>query len=257
MTDISASMTTCKTLIDALLARTATPDWLDWLPLLQTAADAPVAYLTAFQELSLEQQFQLIECLRLPGSGPLADGLLILLASRAEEIEDQQVRLYLLEDAQDAWERHRQRLETLQAHLEPLTEAVTEARQRLEESFEQAQEIIRLEQALAQLQARETEAQAQRSRIDTLRQHLAGWRDILEAGPAEESRLREEQDRLRQAVAEQERRLQEQRDALADQRRQLEALEAASRQAGLDAVTDKVREVYALLPADLADRSFG
>jgi chromosome segregation ATPase len=331
----------CQELADSLLQRRDPIDWLDWLPLLQNAVTAPPSWIAAFRALSLEQQFELAERLRLPAAGPLADALLVILARYADEIEDDQVRLYILEDAEAVHQRRTQQLQSLQHQMTPLAEQVTGTQQRLAKGFEIAQEITRLEQALAEMRIKESEQDERFTRVHALerellhletrkrflsyyneaeRQHdlqalhtevttqqdrkaelerriaeAVSERDAarrtadklaeelrtaqdemasdrtkvasateeqaalaaeLEQRRAEEAQLRTECAQLTQAIAQQQQHLQERREALVQERDRLDELQSASERAGLTELENKVREVYALLPEDLADQAF-
>lgn len=331
----------CETLAQGFLQRRGAIDWLEWLPLAQVAAEAPLCWAAAFNQLALEQQFSLMDLLRLPAAGPLADSLLILLATYASEIADEQVRQYVLEDAQSAHERHGARLQALQSQLQPLTEQVGRARQRLQNDFDMAREIERLEQALAEMRGQENEQDERFARVHELERELlrlethrrilahydeAERRGYLEQLRAEvtaqkerkaeleqgiaaaiaerdtrqremdtarqqldavgrevgtgleqatqlhqelarladelarqrnlEQRLRQEREQLRLQTVQQEQEERELRVRLQAECSRLQQLRETSQRAGMAELEQKVREVYALLPADLADQSF-
>lgn len=311
--------------------------WLDWLPLARLVAEMPEHWPEALNRLELRDQFTLVELLRAPDAGPLADALLLLLAESANEIRDEQVRQHILEDAVPAREHQISALETVR---EQLNEKVQHNRQRLQEDFDLAAEIVRLERELADIRRQEhdlderfaqvhaleqeilrlktrlrilqhydleqrqaelarlqEEVEALQKRKDALEQAIAkaiGQRDrLLQEVQAMENecRIREQElqatqarvaelkqqlqnleGRLRAAADEQIRLQNSQQDiqaqirqmeddnrrreaALKAERKKLQELQEATRRSGMAELECKVREVYALLPDDLADQA--
>lgn len=330
----------CRALALGFLQRRNPIEWLEWLPLAQIAAEAPAAWVGAFDRLSLEQQFTLLELLRQPASGPLADSLAILLATYVGEIGDEQVRQYALDDAQAAHERQDARLRELQNRWQPLIAQEEQARQRLQQGFDMAVEIQRLEAVLADLRRQENDQDERFARVhelerdclrlethrrilahydeDERRRHLDGLRAEvnarqerkaeleqaiavamgerdgrqreveglqrqldaiareLETGRSQWLQLQQDMSRGADELARQQelsRRLGQEREQLRSQTTQLEQqvralqtslqaerdrlreLQASSQRAGMAELERKVREVYALLPDDLADRA--
>ena len=71
-----------------------------------------------------------------------------------------------------------------------------------------------------------------------------------------EQRLLQEREQLRGQTMQQEQQERELRASLQAEQSRLRQLREASERAGMTELEQKVRELYALLPADLADQSF-
>lgn len=335
-----AQVPVSPTLLDMivqLIRRRGPIPWLDWLPLAAIATENPESLTAALNRLSLEDQFDLITLLRKSDAGPLADALLIVLAERAGEITDLQMRQFILEDAVRARDRQALALETIRERLATRVDGV---RNRLQDGFDLAGEIIRLERELAEIRSKEEDQDERFARVHELEMEIVRLetRQRLLAHYDEEARkryrdklkdeiqdLQKRKDKLEESIAQVigernniqekvqkcERKLQENqldlnaaRDRLAQlerkveqmqkdlddvrneetnlqnqkenidrqirqlqqnndvlkstlksERKKLQELEAAAQRAGMAELERKVREVYALLPDDLADQA--
>ena len=255
MTGIPVNLT-LRDLVSSYLRRQEPIPWLDWLPLAEIAADTPERLAAAFNELALKQQFDLVGLLRMPDAGPLADAIVIALARYAAEIQDDQVRQFILEDASQSRAHQASVLEKIR---EQLAAQVTAARNRLQADFDLAQEIVRLEQELAEIRQREYDQDERFARVHELeheiltlevrRRKLAEYdeakrRHYLEALQAEVEALQQRKTALEEAIAaaigEREKRLKEVQGRESElQTKQSELRDAQSR---LDALEQQVRE---------------
>lgn len=159
-------------LINSYFRRSDQIGWLDWLPLAEIAAESPEKWVAAFNTLSVEKQYDYLDLLRDSHAGPLADTLLAILAQSALEISDEQVRDFILEDAQKAHDRTAQRLQVLAERVLPLKEQVAWAEERLTKGFDLGQEITRLEAKLAELRARECGSDEEFARVHALEREI-------------------------------------------------------------------------------------
>ncbi|GIV64042.1 MAG: hypothetical protein KatS3mg045_1381 [Bellilinea sp.] len=143
---------TFRDLVISYLRRRGEIPWLDWLPLAQVASETPERWVAAFNQLSLEDQFDLVGFLRMPQAGPLAGALLLVLAHHADEIKDEQVRQFILEDAVEMRAHQASALQVIRTQL---ATQVAAAQERLQPAFDLADEIIRLEKELADIRRQE------------------------------------------------------------------------------------------------------
>lgn len=328
---------TLRDVVIGLIHRRGPIPWLDWLPLAQTASEDPEALTTVFNQLSLEDQFDLINLLRRPDAGPLADALLIVLAGRAGEIADLQVRQFILEDAIQARDHQASALQMIR---ERLITRVESAKSRLQPDFDLAEEIISLERELAEIRSKEEDQderfarvhelemeilrletrqrllahydekarkrdrdklkaevealQAQKAELEeaiarvigqrngaleevqkrerelhknqrdlqTARERLAQLehqareaQESLKAVLAEQANLQNQQQEIARQIRQLEQDNKSRRNSLEGERKKLKELEIAAQRAGMVELEHKVREVYALLPDDLADQA--
>jgi chromosome segregation ATPase len=154
------------------LSRRSPVAWIEWLPLAEVALDDPEAWVRAFCALQLEQQYDLVDLLRADDAGPLADTLLVLLAPRAGDIADEQVRLNVLSDALVAQGRRGARLRALEEQAEALRAQLDHGRDRLREGFDRAREVAALEEELARVRLREAEQDGDFAQIRELEREL-------------------------------------------------------------------------------------
>jgi len=184
---------TLSDLVSSYLRRQEPIPWLDWLPLAKIAAETPKQLAAAFNKLSLDQQFDLINLLRMPDAGPLADAIVIALARYAAEIQDDQVRQFILKDASQSRAHQASVLEKIR---EQLAAQVTAARNRLQANFDLAQEIVRLEQELAEIRQREHDQDERFARVHELEQEIltleVRWRNLAEYDEAKRRHYLEE-----------------------------------------------------------------
>ena len=247
---------TLRDLVSSFLRRREPIPWLDWLPVAEIAADTPERLVAAFNELSLEQQFKLINLLRMPDAGPLADAILIALARYEAEIQDEQVRQFVLKDASQSRAHQASVLEKIR---EQLAAQVAAARNRLQADFDLAKEIVRLEQELAEIRQREYdqderfarvhELELEILRLETRRRILTHYdeaerRRYHEALQAEVEALQQRKTALEEAIAaaigEREKRLKEVQGRESELQTKQSELQAV--QSRLDALEQQVRE---------------
>jgi len=252
---------TLRDLVSSFLRRREPIPWLDWLPLAEVGADTPERLVAAFNELSLEQQFDLVGLLRKPDAGPLADAILIALARYAAEIQDDQVRQFVLEDASQSRAHQAAALEKIR---EQLSAQVAAARDRLQADFDLAQEIVRLENELADIRQREHnqderfarvhELELEILRLETRRRILSHYdeaerRRYREELQAEVEALQQRKMALEEAIAaaigERDKRLKDVRAK--EQELQTRQAELQAAQSRLAALEQQVREAEAHL----------
>lgn len=173
MTNSAITIEGLTNLINSYLKRSKHINWLEWLPLTEVVAETPERWVEAFNQLSEEKQYDFIDLLRDEQSGCLADGLLIVLAAHAYEISDEQVRQFVLEDAEHARSRHISRIQVIRDRMEPMSLQLAGAKERLQEGFDLTQEITNLEHQLAETRARENKQDEKFAQIHALE------RDIL------------------------------------------------------------------------------
>lgn len=142
-------------LVQAVLRRGETGAWGDWIPLSVAAAQTPESWIETFLRLRLEQQFDILNLLADSAAGPLADALLLLLAAHANRFGDDQVRQNTLDYASAAYERRILQLDWLKDQLQTLTAGLEHARQRMQEGFDIALEITRLQKELTEIQSKD------------------------------------------------------------------------------------------------------
>lgn len=207
-----------------LAARHHPPEWLDWLPLAQAAADAPAQWVATFNRLDLQDQFRLLSGMFSPQGGVAAQALLLLLARHADQIEDDQARQIVLAGAAEA---HEAQSRTLQALRETLKRYLPEAERRLSQDFDLAQDILRMQGELAHLREQEHARDLRSRNLHALEQEildLAARQRILEAYDSETRTRR--RDELRAGVERLEQRRRELEMSLAELRAQYDALAA-------------------------------
>ncbi len=168
-----------RDLMISFLRRREPIPWLDWLPLAEIAADTPEQLAPTLNTIDLDEQFDLVNLLRMSDAGPLAHAVIITLAQYAGEIKDVQVRQYILMDTVDSWDRTASTLNKIHKRL---SERVIADRQRLQEDFDLACEITRLERELADIRAKEHDQDERFARVHQLEleiQRLETRRRIL------------------------------------------------------------------------------
>jgi chromosome segregation ATPase len=138
------------------LKRSGRISWIDWLPLAEVAAESPENWAEAFNQLKDEQQYELLDILRDTTSGPLAETLMFILAAFPLLISDEQVRQFALEFSEQAHQHRVERIERMRDRLLPLNDQLRISRERINEGFDLAIEIQRLEQELTGIRCRET-----------------------------------------------------------------------------------------------------
>ena len=212
--DISPDL---MSLVKSYLKRRGQICWIEWLPLSEIAIDDPEKWITAFNALgSTDIRGDMLELLQKPDSGPLADALLILLAKHALQIEDEQIREFVVEDVSQAVQRTADRIMALKIACEPLAEQVAWIGERLRSGFDIAQELTRLEAHLAELRAEEHRKAEEYDqihalereiiRLETYRKTFAGY-DLTERSTfrdelqTETDRLREQKEVLQRTIA--------------------------------------------------------
>lgn len=155
-------------LLNSLAAAPTPTTWDSWLPLAGLAMADPQDWVVAFQTLRTEEQYQVLELLRREDAGPFADALLTITARYASEIEDSQVRDYLLTDAMAASER---RVELMAEQRDRLVQLAGEMEHRQSAEFDLAEEMGRVERTLSGLRLAEIDTEYERVH--------AGEREIL------------------------------------------------------------------------------
>jgi DNA repair exonuclease SbcCD ATPase subunit len=222
-----------RDLMISFLSRRQPIPWLDWLPLAEIAVDTPEQLAPTLNTIELDKQFDLVNLLRMPDAGPLAHTIIITLAQYAGEIEDVQVRQYILMDTVDSWDCT---ASTLNKIHERLSERVIAKRKCLQKGFELAREITCLERELADIRAKEHDQderfarvhqlELEIQRLETRRRILTSYneterRHYLETLQAEIIPLQQRKTELEQAIADamsnmrtMERTLQEKRNEL-------------------------------------------
>ena len=212
--DISPEL---MSLVKSFLKRKGKINWIDWLPLAEIGVNSPEQWIAAFNALdSTSTRDELLQLLGQPGSGPLADALLILLAQYALQINDEQIRDFVVEDVSQAIERTSDRVKALENECEPLKAQADWMADRLKQGFDLAAEIIRLESRLAELRAEEHSKAEEYDRIhalereiirlETFRRSFAGY-DMAERNrykeelEAETTDLRKRKETMQQVIA--------------------------------------------------------
>jgi chromosome segregation ATPase len=155
-------------LVRSLIIRPDAIDWLEWLPVATVAAANPERWIAAFRSLSTEDQYELLDLLRNPEAGPLADALLSLLATHASQISDEQIRQIILEEAVSAGQRQAQRMAFVRQRVATLSATVASMQARMTDDFDRGAEAMRLEQELAQLRSREYEQDERFSHVHAI-----------------------------------------------------------------------------------------
>lgn len=200
-----------ESLLQSMLNSSTAVEWDDWLPLAGLAFANPTDWIVSVQSLTADQQYKLLEYLRREDSGPFADALLILTARNAQEIEDSQVRDYLLADASDAADR---RVALMSEQRQRVQQLVGTMDARQSEQFDIAEEMGRLERRLNELRRDEIDTEYERVhalereilRLETLQGSLMTYdgaaRAAVRDGLAQETEvLKQQRDRLEQEVA--------------------------------------------------------
>lgn len=259
-----------RTAIDALLQAltrpAAQPGWDDWIPLVALALANQVEWVTAVQTLRDEDQYELLNALR-STPGPFADALVLLTARHAQEIEDPQVRDFLLTDAVEAGDR---RLALMVEHRDMLQQLVGQLTDRQAEHYNLAQEVAELERKLSELRAADIDTERERihtlerevTRLETFRRSLerynAAEREAYRADLDRETQtLVKERERVEQGVARAlaerdtaQRMAAEATDQLTTQQSELESLRAETA-----AITQRIAGSTAELHRLRADRN--
>jgi chromosome segregation ATPase len=264
--------------------------WLDWLPLAQLAAEQTEQLTDAFNRLDNDAKNDLLERLTKPDAGPLAGAILVALSNHADQIENLEVRRFVLEHAVSSYACQADALNRIKTRL-------TAAQDRLREDFDLAVEIAGLEKELAKLRKEDLdqrlaalhrlyreviklemrrqslksyEMHGLEQRIEALKRELAQleqqreqWRNQqakLQAQLEQEKREFEGQrSQLEDQLERERRKFEEQRKQLEDQltqeRKELEELRQSANRWGREELKQKIEEIYNLLPKDRADES--
>lgn len=258
--------TAIDTLLQALVRPAAQPGWDDWIPLVALALTNQVEWVTAVQTLRDEDQYELLNALR-STPGPFADALVLLTARHAQEIEDPQVRDFLLTDAVEAGDR---RLALMVEHRDMLQQLVGQLAARQTEHYDLAQEVAELERKLSELRAADIDTERERvhtlerevTRLETFRRSLerynAAEREAYRADLDHETQtLVRERERVEQDVARAlaerdtaQRMAAEATDQLTAQQSELESLRAKTA-----AITQRIADSTAELHQLRADRN--
>ena len=130
--------------------------WEDWLPVAAHAGREPEQFLATFTSVDADTQLRLLDLLKADGGEPFSDVVVAALARRSDSVPDQQVRDYILDDAQEAAER---RLTLIYGQRAALTELVGGVSARQEAGFDAAAAIVALEKELLRLQQAEGDDQ--------------------------------------------------------------------------------------------------
>ncbi|RJX18191.1 MAG: hypothetical protein C4575_11100 [Desulforudis sp.] len=146
--------------------------WLDWLPLAELALANPAEWVVSFNRLDNDGRNGIISLLRDPHAGTLADSLLVALATCASEIENDQWREYVLEDAVAAHERNADRLTSLRVQAELVARQIAGAEARLLPGFDAAAEISALEKRLTLIRQEEDRLNEQFHEIHRLEREI-------------------------------------------------------------------------------------
>lgn len=202
--------TAMDTLLRAFVRPTVQPAWDDWIPLVALALTNQVEWVTAVQTLRDEEQYELLTALR-STPGPFADALTLLTARYAQEIEDPQVRDFLLTDAVEAGDR---RLALMAEHRDMLQHLVGQLEARQTEEYDLAHEVAELERKLSELRAADIDTERERvhdlerevTRLETFRRGLerynAAEREAYRDDLARQAQtLATERERVEQGVA--------------------------------------------------------
>lgn len=309
-------------LVAALLRQPAAANWESWLVVLSQAVEDERAWTDTINRLSLDDQFSLVETLK-RDEDIFADALQILTARNAEQIEDEQVREYLLADAVCTTTR---RINWLRAYAEQITHLLGNADARREPGLDEVAEVAQLDARLFELHRANIEnrfGEMQRldrdiNRLETFQDALATYdaaeraahRDQLVAetgtlaeakkyiedgiatSTAERIRLQQQNraaqlnlDRIRLEIPDLTNANQQLRDGAAELDAEITRLrdahtrlssEKSAREEQIHAeearirelqdspsaqhsqqILDKVHEIYALLPADNAEATYG
>ncbi|MBF0344832.1 MAG: hypothetical protein HQL06_11450 [Nitrospirae bacterium] len=159
-------------IVSSHLKRTGQLQWQDWLPLAVLAVEAPERWIETFNHLGSEQQYDLINLLRDDQAGLFANVLLLILASYALEVSDEQVRQFILEDAVPANERHERRIQKMKANIVSLTHRVEGASERLKDEFDLTAELARLETELARIRSAENDLDGRYVRVHDIEREI-------------------------------------------------------------------------------------
>ena len=246
--------------------------WLDWLPLAQLAAEQTEQLIDAFNRLDNDAKNDLLERLTKPDAGPLAGAILVALSNHADQIENLEVRRFVLEHAVSSYACQADALNRIKTRL-------TAAQDRLREDFDLAVEIAGLEKELAKLRKEDLDQRLaalhrlyrEVIKLEMRRQSLKsyemhGLEQRIEALKRELAQLEQQREQWRnqqaklQAQLEQEKReFEEQRKQLEEQltqeRKELEELRQSANRWGREELKQKIEEIYNLLPKDRADES--
>ena len=149
------AQTVIRALVQAALQSGEIFEWTDWMPLSLAAVRAPDRWVDIFTHLRLEQQLDLLNFLADSAAGPMADALLLLLASHAYDFIDDQVRQNTLDYAATAYKRRFLQIGWLKDRLQVLMAGLEHARSRIGDGFSMAMEMTRLEKELAEIRSRD------------------------------------------------------------------------------------------------------
>lgn len=145
----------------SLLQGPGRPAWDDWLPIAGVAIANPGDWITAVQSLGEQEQYTLLESLR-DDAGPFADALLLLTARHAQDIEDPQVRDFLLSDALDSSDRRTSLMAEQRTSMQQL---VGQMEARHSKQFDIAEEVGKLERRVNELRAAEIDTEFERVHV--------------------------------------------------------------------------------------------
>ena len=335
----SLNVTEVRELLVHCLKRGERLEWLEWLPVAAVAANQPVELVQGYNALDAEKRGEFLMLLRSDQAGPLAELILMTFGASTSLIEDEQDRDFVLEDARDANLRIGRRTKAMQEACSVQMAQVGMVEERLNEGFDLAGEVVRMEGRLAELRMAECDRGGEFARIheleiqilrleahkrildrydreariivrdglvpaleegkrskDELEQEIAGM--IAEQAAMEQKRadlqaeqaslsagheqfrselerdqkavkelgtsieqcrleigqLRDEHSRLLTEAARLELLQRDARELVGNARNKLDELVHSAEESGQNEIVTKIKEVYALLPQDLADQ---
>jgi chromosome segregation ATPase len=202
--------------------------WLDWLPLAQLAAEQTEQLTDAFNRLDNDAKNDLLERLTKPDAGPLAGAILVALSNHADQIENLEVRRFVLEHAVSSYACQADALNRIKTRL-------TAAQDRLREDFDLAVEIAGLEKELAKLRKEDLDQRLaalhrlyrEVIKLEMRRQSLKsyemhGLEQRIEALKRELAQLEQQREQWRNQQAKLQAQLEQEKREFEGQRKQLE-----------------------------------